>query len=178
MTPLPRLYSTIFFQQHTITPLPARHTQAPVTIFYVLPKQSSMRMKFSCLAVIILAMWLGGFGCALCCATGVTESCCLDERNSAACGVKSCCAKAESKGAPASEDAISPLPGVIGCSLLPDQTRSLAPLTRVSTDLPDGVQAIDSSIANIDHARIPPFIDPPSPLNRGGTYLRCCVLLI
>lgn len=141
-------------------------------------KPSPMRMKFSCLAIVALTMWLGGFGCALCCATGVTESCCLDKRNATAdCAVKSCCAQAESKGASGSEDAISQLPGPIGCSLLPDQTRSLAPLTRISTDLPD-VQTVNSSFAIIGDLHIAPTIDPALPLNRGGTYLRCCVLLI
>ena len=138
-----------------------------------------MRMKFSCLAIIALTMWLGGFGCALCCATGVTESCCLADRNSASdCGVKSCCSQDEPAGASGSGEAISQLPGVLGCSLLPDQTRSLAPLTRVSTALPDGIQAINSPGAIIGDLRIAPSIDPPLPLNRGGTYLRCCVLLI
>jgi hypothetical protein len=115
----------------------------------------------------------------LCCATGVTESCCLDERNAATnCGEESCCTRAESTCASDSQESISQLPGPIGCSLLPDQTRSLAPLTRVSTELPDGIQAINSSFATIGDIRVSPFIDPPSPLNRGGTYLRCCVLLI
>lgn len=142
-------------------------------------KPSPMRVKFSCLAIVALTMWLGGFGCALCCATGVTESCCLDERNAATdCDVKSCCTQAEAAGASGTEDAISQLPGVIGCSLLPDQTRSLAPLTRVSTELPDGIQAISSSFAiNVD-LHIAPSSDPPLPLNRGGTYLRYCALLI
>jgi hypothetical protein len=142
-------------------------------------KPSPKLMKLSCVVIVALTMWLGGFGCALCCATGVTESCCLDERNAAAdCDVKSCCTQVESKDASASEDAISPLPGVIGCSLLPDQTRSLAPLTRVSTNLPDGIQATNFSVAMIGNICIAPFIEPPLPLNRGGTYLRCCVLLI
>jgi hypothetical protein len=142
-------------------------------------KPSPMRMKFCCLALVALSMWLGGFGCALCCANGVTESCCLDERNSAtACGEKSCCSPVEGKGASRFEDAISQLPGVIGCSLLPDHTRSLAPLTRVGTELPDQIQAINSSLEIILDLRVAPSIDPPLPLNRGGTYLRCCVLLI
>lgn len=150
-----------------------------MTIIRTVSKPSPIRLKVTCLAMVALAMWLGGFGCALCCATGLTEACCLDERNAPAdCGVKSCCAQAKSMDASPSEDTVSPRAGVIGCSLLPDQTRSLAPLTRVSIDLPDGVQALNNSIAIIGNRRIAPFIDSPSPLNRGGTYLRCCVLLI
>ena len=150
-----------------------------MAIIVAVLKPSPMRIKFSCLAIVALTMWLGGFGCALCCATGITKSCCLDERKAASdCGEMSCCSQTESMDLSGSEDAISQLPGPIGCSLLPDQTRSLAPLTRVSTDLPDGVQAINSPFVIIDDSRIAPFIDPPLPLNRGATYLRCCVLLI
>ena len=170
-------------QELSQVPRPVRDpsTQATeMTIILAVRKPSPTRMRFCCIAIVALTMWLGGFGCALCCAAGVTESCCLDEPNSNTdCGVKSCCSQVEPADASASsEDAISQLPGAIGCSLLPDQSRSLAPLTQVATDWPDGIQAINSPFAIISAPRIAPSIDPPIPLNRGGTYLRCCVLLI
>jgi hypothetical protein len=150
-----------------------------MVIIRAVANPSQLRVKVSCLAMVALAMWLGGFGCAVCCATGLTEACCLGERNAVTnSGEPSCCRKAETKCASDFEDAISQPPSPIGCSLLPDHTRSLAPLPRVSSDLPDGVQAINSSFALTAHIRIAPFIEPPLPLNRGGTYLRCCVLLI
>jgi hypothetical protein len=149
-----------------------------MTIILAVFKPSPMRMKFYCLAVVALSMWLGGFGCALCCATGVTESCCLDEHNSTDCGVKSCCTRDEDRSSSKSRVAISQQPGVIGCSLLPDHTRSLAPLVRVGTELPDGILGFSSPLAVIGALPVAPSIDPPLPLNRGGTYLRCCVLLI
>ena len=145
--------------------------QARRLLFTRVFKPSAMHMKFCCLAIVALAMWLGGFGCALCCSTGVTESCCLEARNIAPVrGETGCCSKAESKRASDSEDAISQLPRTIGCSLLPDQSRSTAS--------PDNVAPINSSFALTVHIRIAPFLDPPSPLNRGGTHARCCVLLI
>ena len=141
-------------------------------------KPSPMRTKTTCLAVIALTMWLGGFGCAFCCATGLTESCCLKDRNAYAdCGESGCCKQAKSKSTSHSEESISRPVGVIGCTLLPNQSRSLAPIPRVTNDLPDDVSKIDLSFAFIGDIDAP-TLDPPSPLNRGGTYLRCCVLLI
>ena len=142
-------------------------------------KPSPIRMRFSCITIVMLTAWLNGFGCALCCATKVTESCCVEKRTASTNrGAKSCCAQVQTRRASGSEDAISQLPGAIGCVLLPDQTRSLAPLTRVSTDLHERLPVANSSFATIIDLRIAPSNDPPSPLNRGGTYLRCCVLLI
>jgi len=159
---------------------PIVSTQASeMDMMIVVFKPSPVRMRFSCIAIVMLTVWLNGFGCALCCATKVTESCCVDERTASTdYGAPSCCTQAQSKRASGSADAISQLPSAIGCVLLPDQTRSLAPLTRVSTDLYERLPVDNSSFATITDPRIVPSNDPPSPLNRGGTYLRCCVLLI
>lgn len=150
-----------------------------MSILCTLPKPFPIKIKVSCLAVIALTMWLGGFGCALCCATGVTASCRLDQRNpSPDYGAKSCCSQAESDCASGTEEAISQRPGAMGCSLLPDQSRSLAPLPRVNNDLHDGFETINPLSAVIGYTGVATTIDPASPRNRGGPYLRCCVLLI
>ena len=137
-----------------------------------------IRIRLSCFAMIAITLWLGGVGCALCCATGVTQSCRLDERNATDCCVESCCISTEYKPATGSDDTISQWPVPIGCSLLPDQARSLALLTRVSDDSPDGAPAFHLPFVIIRARSYPPAIDSSLPLNRGDTYLRCCVLLI
>lgn len=150
-----------------------------MSILFAVIKPPTMPMKSACLSIIALIMWLGGFGCAFCCATGLTDSCCLKEGNAFSDSTeKACCRQATKKNASESREAISRSEGAIGCSLLPDQSRSLAPLPRVSNDIFDSVQALDCPLAVLDYSRVEPIIDPPPPLNRGGTYLRLCVLLI
>jgi hypothetical protein len=148
-------------------------------ILFAVHKPSTMLMKSACLSIIALTMWLCGFGCAFCCATGLVDSCCINERNTSSdCTQKACCRQATKRNASESREAFSRSEGAIGCSLLPDQARSLAPLPRVTNDLSSGVQALDSPLALLSDTLVGPTIDPPSPLNRGGTYLRLCVLLI
>lgn len=150
-----------------------------ISILFAVHKPATMLMKGACLSIIALTMWLGGFGCALCCATGLLDSCCLDAKDaSIACTEKSCCRQAPRRNNSESGESVSRSDGVNGCSLLPDQSRSLAPLPRVTNDLSVGVQALDSPLAFLSHTLAAPIVDPSPPLNRGGTYLRLCVLLI
>ena len=150
-----------------------------MSILFAVHKPSTMLMKSACLSIVALTMWLGGFGCAFCCATSLVDSCCLNERDiSVGCGEKACCKRATKKNDAESREAISEADGAIGCLLLPNQSRNLAPLPRVSNELSAGVQALDSPLAFLSHTLAAPILDPPPPLNRGGTYLRLCVLLI
>ena len=142
-------------------------------------KPSTMPMKSVCICIVAVTMWLGGFGCAFCCVTSLVDSCCLNERDmSVGCSEKACCKQATKKNSSESREAISKSDGAIGCSLLPNQSRNLAPLPRVSDDSSHGVQALDSPLAFLTNSLVGPRPDSPSPLNRGGTYLRLCVLLI
>ena len=150
-----------------------------MSILFAVHNPSTMLMKGVCLSIIGLTMWLGGFGCAFCCATSLVDSCCLNRRDiSVGCTEKACCKQATKKNASESREAISKSDGAIGCSLLPNQSRNLAPLPRVSDNLSYGVQALDSPLAFLSDSLVGPRPNPPSPLNRGGTYLRLCVLLI
>ena len=142
-----------------------------------LRRMPQIQTKSTCLAIVALLLWLGGFGCALCCATGVSKSCPLDDGITSGCCKETCCTSAETEPLPDS-DAISQLPAPTGCSLLPDQSRSLALLTKVGDDLSDGVPSFSAPLAIINDRCLAPTVDPPLPLNRGDTYLRCCVLLI
>jgi hypothetical protein len=67
-------------------------------------------------------------------------------------------------------------PQQIGCSLLPSQQAAILP--HIDSD------GTDSTIPSNPFLLLPTqtlplvYLNPPVPMNRGGTYLRCCVLLI
>lgn len=140
--------------------------------------------KSFCLTVAVILLWLGGLGCALCCATMVTEACCAEE-NSATLMILSpdesehgCCQTSQSIGNSSNDSAISKTASLKGCSLLPRPETSLAVLPHIAGDeaiaptrgdpLMFGDFAINIKIAAI-HPSLP---------GRNDTYLRCCVLLI
>jgi len=154
---------------------------------------TSVYKKVSALALIALTLWLGGFGCSLCCTTGATDSCCLDSHRAPAqptasnSGVTSCdsgpdecsCCKTSTADSNTSltETAIR-REDAIGCSLLPNRIEGVTAQVRVENalalqgGLPISLLVIYSPI------RTKSLLETPPPLNRGGTYLRCCVLLI
>ena len=143
-------------------------------------------LKIACLATVLLTMWLGGFGCSLCCATGLTESCCLNKSKTitqqasskTACAESGCCKRAKREIAPSSAETALRSADEIGCRLLPNQSASLTVAERATND-----RAIQGAALNaltllgtgFHPSRI---IDPPLPRNRGATYLQCCALLI
>ncbi len=146
----------------------------------------SAQLKARALAIIVITMWLGGFGCSFCCATGATKACCLGSQGlpgkafypEESCASDSCCKPSVAAEETSSGDTVSSSVGVRGCSLLPTQAVSLSAEQRVS-----GEQVISGDIASptvesVNYAHTKPFIYPPTPRNRGATYLRCCVLLI
>jgi len=163
---------------------------------------SQTSARFHCLALIALMLWLGGVGCATCCARErvkphVTQA---TAGQSFAAGMAAsadsseemdCCKQKAAKHRPATTkpatihaqpagkvaELSEPL-SVAACSLLPKHTSGFVTL-KMS---PDDVAA---DLAQ----RALPFICPDAvtkvsasplalPLNRSGTYLRCCVLLI
>jgi hypothetical protein len=141
-----------------------------------LHKASSKAIKIICLIVIALSLWLGGTGCALCCATGLTESCCLNKNKTAA--EPECCKQAKCESVPSDAKTLWRSAGEIGCTLLPNQSASLAVVPRVADEAAIQAIAINIYSAPITGSYSSRFIDPPSPLNRGGTYQLCCALLI
>lgn len=136
---------------------------------------STICKKFGALALIALVLWLNGFGCSLC---GL--SCASDDSASVTTTPRDCCTEESCKPATVDvgrdiEDALS-APHQIGCSLLPSQQAAILP--HVDCDVT--ISTLPSNPFLLLQAQALPAIslDPPIPLNRGGTYLRCCVLQI
>jgi hypothetical protein len=144
------------------------------------PLPSAVFKKVSCLAIVALMLWLGGFGCALCCSTGTTDLCCTGEQSTCsgpASQVSDCCKRAGEQCAASNTDSISQPPDG-SCSLLPNQAASILTVSSSTSLFAAAIQ---------HHQFIPkPDIDAHTPVyarslllaNRGSTYLRCCVLLI
>jgi hypothetical protein len=153
---------------------------------------ASTYKRISCLAVVAVTLWLGGFGCSLCCATGAADSCCLDGHQSparatartagatscdagAAC---SCCQSRRAERQSAQTDEAIGREGALGCSLLPNRLEGVT-VHLTATDALVAQAELPTRLFVADGlARTTSLLDTPPPLNRGGTYLRCGVLLI
>lgn len=145
--------------------------------------------RIGSVAIIAITLWLGGFGCSLCCVTGATDSCCLDEHKLAASTIDvtscdsgsdecSCCKTSRDDSKTALTDTAIQREGTIGCSLLPSRIEGVTVQVRATDALlmQDGLAA--TPIFFYSPTRTVSLLESPQPLNRGGTYLRCCVLLI
>jgi hypothetical protein len=154
---------------------------------------SSVHKCIGSLAIIAVTLWLGGFGCSLCCATGATDSCCLDARKTqvkatasaesmASCDMASadcsCCKTSRADSKIASRDNAIQREGAIGCSLLPNRLEGVTVQVRATDALlmQGGLTALPVFFHS--PTRTASLLEAPQPLNRGGTYLRCGVLLI
>jgi hypothetical protein len=140
---------------------------------------SSGLKQISCLAVVLLTLWLNGFGCVLCCSTGLGDHCCSSEQStcSPSSETEDDCCESEKKQYDSTEAYISKLPDV-GCSLLPSQAptefRRLNATSLVSAVLP-----VTHFLPQLETSeRTPVSAISSLPANRGSTYLRCCTFLI
>ena len=154
--------------------------------------QSSTHKRLGSLAVIAVILWLGGFGCSLCCATGATDSCCLNGHQStaqatapaagaASCNAGTACSCCQSRRAErrvALTDEAIGREGALGCSLLPNQVEAVTVHVRAADALAAQAELPTPLFIPCGPARTASLLETPHPLNRGGTYLRCCVLLI
>ena len=139
------------------------------------------QLKLVAVTIIAASLWLGGFGCSFCCATGVTDACCEGGQRlswKADCNSESCCNVSIETNEAASGESVSQQEGLRGCSLLPSQVSSLSPEHRISADLALAVDLASPQVALTTSAQTEVFTESPLPRNRGATYLRCCVLLI
>lgn len=141
---------------------------------------SSAFRNVSCLAIVALMLWLGGFGCALCCSTGTTDLCCTGGQstcNGPASEVIDCCKQTGEQCAASDTDSISkPIDG--SCSLLPNQAASILTLSS-ATILFAAVVQTQQFVSRLEtDAHNPVYARSMLPANRGSTYLRCCALLI
>ena|ERR1700754_1933412 len=135
------------------------------------------------LAVIAVLLWLGGFGCSLCCATGATDSCCLRNHPAAAtsCGAgatRSCCKPQKARGRAAVTDVAIEGEGTPGCSLLPNQAEGVTVQVKADDAHAPNGEPPAPLFTSYSSGRAGTLREAPSPLNRGGTYLRYGVLLI
>jgi hypothetical protein len=150
-----------------------------------------VNLKLGALAVITVTLWLGGFGCSLCCATGATDSCCLDTvdslRQMASSGAirsnttsddAGCCKPSATVGKSSPTGPVLKHKGTIGCSLLPSKLEGITADPRLTDGLvfqgtlPESPYLLDTKTHTSHH------VDASLPRNRGGPYLRFCVLLI
>jgi hypothetical protein len=155
---------------------------------------ASVYKQFSSLAVIMVTLWLGGFGCSLCCVTGATDSCCLNEHKASTQAITfalettscdtasaecSCCKPSKADVKIAFSDTSIQSEGGVGCSLLPSQIDGVTASAKAAylAPAPQVGLPIFTQILN-PQTREAFVTDTLLPRNRGGTYLRCCVLLI
>jgi hypothetical protein len=134
--------------------------------------------QINCLAVVLLMLWLSGFGCAFCCSTGLGNHCCSSQQNSCATEVEADCCKPEKQHRASTDgDAISSLPDA-GCPLLPSQAPSEFNQSKV-TNLFAATLPVTPIISQLEMDKYAPvFTHALLSANRGSTYLRCCVFLI
>ncbi|MFL6214504.1 MAG: hypothetical protein ACJ74J_11500 [Blastocatellia bacterium] len=139
--------------------------------------------RMSATAIILLALWSGGFGCLWCCASDLPEGCC-DKRSAAmshhatpACSAhRRCCESTESNQYAAIQH--SSQPAAAHCC--PIGSHSNGPAAFPSPLYFQG-QALTSAQwpAPVSYTvGAPPLVFEAPPANKGSTYLRCCVLLI
>lgn len=140
--------------------------------------------KICSLTLAAFALWLGGFGCALCCATMVTKDCCADEEFHAATAALSfaesehaCCQMAD-ETSPSQGAAISKRASLKSCVLLPTDKTNLALIPQFFTDVHTGSTFDEPFLLQPVALEIRPVAIDTSPPGRSDTYLRCCVLLI
>jgi hypothetical protein len=136
--------------------------------------------KISGLAITVLTLWLGGFGCALCCATGINDLCCAPGQNSCcepASSLSDCCARAENQCASTTAYSISQPPDA-SCPLLPSQEPSLRSLSGAASLFAAALSVHQFAPKLGPDIAIALYDSSVPPANRGSTYLRFCTLLI
>jgi hypothetical protein len=140
------------------------------------PLRSGLKQT-GCLAVVLLTLWLNGFGCVLCCSTGLGDHCCTSNQNtcSPSSETEGDCCESGKKQHDSTE--VSKLPDA-GCSLLPSQSPTeFRRLT--ATSLVAAVIAVIHFLPQLETGkRTPVFTLSTLPANRGSTYLHCCAFLI
>lgn len=145
----------------------------------------SLKFKKSCsLAVAAIAFWLGGIGCAFCCATMAAEACCPEESITSKVlspshdeSAHACCQISPVRSASSQGNALSKREGLRVCALLPSDETSLALIPHVSDETVsasgNGLPVFASSASVVRPEQV--YLHPPG---RDDTYLKCCALLI
>ena len=166
---------------------------------------SQIQVRVNCLTLIVMMLWLGGFGCSTCCATEpamtrgeLAQSPAVEPSQPAESSPTGClqerdCCKPQSVANPLSATtkqisdaskseamtlAISAPSSVAACSLLPKHAAGF--VTVKSSPENSDVQAAQGTLSFVpsDESKHQPSVPVPLLHNRSGTYLRCCVFLI
>ena len=136
--------------------------------------------RIGCLAIVVLTLWLSGFGCALCCSTGGTDLCCTKEQitcNRPPEVLSDCCRQAWKQCAATTANSISQ-PIDASCSLLPNQTPSLLSVSSATSLFAAVLPVYQFSLRQETGVQAPVLAITALPANRGSTYLHCCAFLI
>src|SRR5215813_1423485 len=164
---------------------------------------SQIQIRVCCLALIVMMLWLGGFGCATCCAMEQTmargelaqspavessqpvESSATDFIQEPDCCKQKIATKSQAIAKQTTDAAkseattleISALSSVAACSLLPKHAAGFV-TTKSSPDNLD-VQIAEGALSFVpsDESKRQPSFPVPLLHNRSGTYLRCCIFL-
>ena len=156
---------------------------------------SQMKAFASSFLLVTIILWQAGLGCAFCCLTH-SKSSVFDIDNAVASQLNTasenssqqddCCHKAKTHStrsenpvnSSSDNQQVAPQVPVSSCSLLPKNISS----TKISSLYDDNL-SVKAALITLPFAALPQFFETkfsPAilPLNRGGTYLRHCVLLI
>ena len=157
---------------------------------------SQMKAYASSFLLVTIILWQAGLGCAFCClsksASNGLEKICASQGNDSSENTQQefdCCREAKTKATrseqPVSQsgDKSSPLQlsqvtDVSACSLLPHNLASAKVTSPYADTLNVKAELIASLFSALSHSVESKFVPAVLPLNRGGTYLRHCILLI
>ena len=127
------------------------------------------------LIAIILALWGGGISCLLCCASDLQDGRCQAGH---AVSRHSCCAQTDGNKSAVFEKLPSGAQAATNCCLLSEQTSGPVALPQSKHDRGVVPETFEAVAAHDAYFRLPLASASAPPRDRGGTYLRCCALLI
>lgn len=143
--------------------------------------------RSACVVTLALMLWGGGVGCLACWASAAADLCCASAGSIAkqsahtsqmasqqSCPKNSCCKQPKNNG---SNEAFSEPLDLKPCCLHNDPAEP-ATLRQRADGGAFAARIIQQPIAFEADLRRPPLTFHAPVLNRGSTYLRCCVLLI
>ncbi|HET9532783.1 MAG TPA: hypothetical protein VFQ92_20680 [Blastocatellia bacterium] len=138
--------------------------------------------KIASFTILALIFWGGGVGCVVCCAADSSEDVCgrVDSSDVDALDATghSCCVKPASDPSEGPDAFLTYLPLVKPCCVHQAALYGPAVIPQPGQSGPAIIKAARPSFAIEIEPRASNELDPIRPADKGGTYLRCCVLLI
>src|SRR5262249_56510447 len=157
---------------------------------------SQMKVCASSFLLVTIIMWQAGLGCAFCCLTKFEsnglEKVFASQGNDSSENARQefdCCRKAKTKstrseqpvspsGDKSSPPQLSQVTDVSACSLLPHNLASAKISSPYADNLSVKAELIPLPFTAVSQSLEAKFVPAILPLNRGGTFLRHCILLI